>query len=414
MKQKQNLEDLFAVLDNADEETVRYMAEHFLFADKPETEEVFAMSEKKYQAGKDFTNPAEEETYEVQITRSTGLYKSVIAAVACLAVTVGAVGAVANMKRVQPEPELSAAEAVETEAVTEIQTEAQSSETTRKSAETTAVPKKENVMTSVPETLPAVAETVITSVPETIPEIVTTTVQTVTETILTETVPEVIQEEVSVPEPETQYIPEIIETQSLPETEAPEENNPSGFILEPVEDENGSSYMKLTAVRDNHAPTNIDVRYAVTWLPDGYGAYQTVLKDVDEYYENQQNYYAELAEAGKCSAWETWYCNEQDKLTLMQFCRNSFQYTFAPGYTDEYNEILAEDFGFTLEMIKEATQMKEITVNGQPGIYQWQNQGSNTDCEMFWICDGYVMGIEAFDVSVEDVLRIAESVQPVQ
>ena len=247
MNQKHELEELFSVLEDTDEETLLHIAEHYPLADKKQIEEVFAMSEKKYQAGTDFINPAEEETYEVQIVKHTGWYKTVIGAVACLAVTVGAVGAVAKIKPVQPEPDFSVAEVAEsiTETQPETTRETKISETSRKHSETT-INAVQNTETP--------AETVMTAVSETIPAVITTAVQsqTVAETTritTTQTVLEVIQEEeVSVPEPETQYIPEIIENQPLPEVSQeteiseeiqPEPENPE-FVLEEAQiNENG-------------------------------------------------------------------------------------------------------------------------------------------------------------------------------
>ncbi|MBR1555536.1 MAG: DUF4367 domain-containing protein [Oscillospiraceae bacterium] len=412
MKQNHDLEDLFSVLEHADEETLLHIAEHYPLADKKQIEEVFAMSEKKYQAGTDFTNPAEEETYQVQITRSTGWYKSVIGAVACLAVTVGAVSAVANMKRVPPEPDFSVAESIETETISETYPETKISEMSRKYSETT-VKSVQNTETP--------AETVTTAVSETIPAVITTAVQsqTITETTrttTTQTVPEAIQEEeVSVPEPETLYIPEAIaetipeaieETQPVPEETQPVETlilasgtyyltkadyeYVPGFVAKsydgPEIECNGDvsklPYDVLYPMLDGTESNNFDVEYAPTYLPD-------------ETYFLSQN----MADSPRKCRSLIYSANPNGWNKRTEFA----QFT-KPTYKETLFTRQAEGETYYL------APLDIIEINGHAGWIENLLGGYI----LTWDGGDYIMRIQSYTLSLEEIIKMAESVQPVQ
>ncbi|MBR0483414.1 MAG: DUF4367 domain-containing protein [Oscillospiraceae bacterium] len=438
MNQKHELEELFSVLEDTDEETLLHIAEHYPLADKKQIEEVFAMSEKKYQAGTDFINPAEEETYEVQIVKHTGWYKTVIGAVACLAVTVGAVGAVAKIKPVQPEPDFSVAEVAEsiTETQPETTRETKISETSRKHSETT-INAVQNTETP--------AETVMTAVSETIPAVVTTAVQSqtvakTTRITTTQTVPEVIPEEISAPEPEKQYIPEAVvemipetvENQPLPETpqetetseEIQQEIQPETFETRPLQTFINGCYLdyevltnqfsgfRIVFVKNSHngkdsyslypenIPQEIETcpeRYIPSWLPEGYTL-------------NEASFYDNVNEPDPTRI--RFYVNDNQKAIVFKEYNTLARNLYPLTERDSVQEILDE--------------FQSVAISGNYGYIRTESNVNRSAMSFYtgtdylpeqvtileWVDGNYEFQLYGEDISAEELIRMAESVQP--
>ena len=422
MKQNHDLEDLFSVLEHADEETLLHIAEHYPLADKKQIEEVFAMSEKKYQAGTDFTNPAEEETYQVQITRSTGWYKSVIGAVACLAVTVGAVSAVANMKRVPPEPDFSVAESIETETISETYPETKISETSRKYSETTvksvqnAEMPAETVMIAISETK-STTFTAVTGTKKTSGSAVTT-VQTKKNqnsvTVKTETVTPSVSEMIvhkNTSQPETPT--EEIQQETQPETLEirPLQTFINGCYLDYEVLTNQFSGFRIVFVKNPHngkssyslypenIPQEIETcpeRYIPSWLPDGYAL-------------NDASFYDDVNEPDPTRI--RFYVNDNQKAIVFKEYNTLARNLYPLTERDSVQEIL-DDF-------------QSVCINGNYGYLRTEfnvNQSAmsfytGTDylpeqvTVLEWVDGNYEFQLYGEDVSAEELIRMAESVQ---
>ena len=90
-------EDLFHMLENADDETLKRIAEEFpINPDQMET--VFLKSEQKYKQKTDSEPPAEQETYPVHVVKAYGWYKAVLAAAACMLICMAGIKGIAGMK----------------------------------------------------------------------------------------------------------------------------------------------------------------------------------------------------------------------------------------------------------------------------------------------------------------------------
>ena len=221
-----NQQDLFDILENADEETLGKLSEQYPLDDET-AERIFHMTEQKFENfNREF---ADSETYQVKTVKAYGWYKAVLATAACLAICAAGIGGIANMKRKDMTAALEDTQTETTVISTEKQTETSAEKTRQQSPavenikpvteirEETSAPETSIIMTDVI----AVPETEITTEKSTqkITEtsMMTTAVTTVTTTVKPETMPEVIIPETSQTHPQKTEISQEVVT-NPPET----------------------------------------------------------------------------------------------------------------------------------------------------------------------------------------------------
>ena len=411
MKQIQNPDDIFNLLENADDETIHYLSENYLSADADEMERIFQKSEWKYEVRSQKSSDSEEILISAQEKniRNSGLYRSILAMAGCLLLTFGAVAGILKLKPVShvEAPTFSnvsettesicttAAEQAEiyteTTYVTNITTQLPATETTTKvTTETTATSVSTaqttgNTTESSVETVLTSTETMIlpeAAAPETSPEIPETEE-------LTETVPETAAQEI----PETEELSETIPETAAPETETETtQNHDSVFYIKSTDysEEMDFSYIvnSVNVYPDENAPDGFEVYYMPSWLPEGENLVEIATGDTD-------------------SVSFIYKKEKAQNIIVHQYLQNTFQ-GLAPQTSSENQENTS---GMT------ETPLVYTTVGQNPACYfSWTFQESAdkqiTSYILYWKQGGYIMWLETYNLSLEDTFHIAESCVP--
>lgn len=400
MKQNRNPDDIFYLLEHADDETIRHLSENYLSADADEMERIFERSEQKYEMMSRKDSDAESGFASVpeKHIRNSGIYRSIFALTACLLLTFGAVTGIMKLKPLTPEEEPPSADIPDTtESAPETESETESVQTTairqaEISAETTYVTDMTEIFTTTEITTTAMTETTAkstavtsrtagiteTSAPETV-QTVTTVIQavpaetTVPETTETETIPETSQ---------TEDITETVPETTEPETETAQDPA-SVFYLESKDysEEAGFEYI-VNSVKvhpDEDAPDSFDVYYMPTWLPEG-----ETFEGIRKTENGSQISFA--YQKGKA-----------ENINIAQCLQDTFG-GFAPnsGYLSEF----------------EYSDLIYTTVNQYPACYFSWRSGSILSYIIYWKQGGYIMMLETYTLSLEEAFQIAESCVP--
>ncbi len=402
----------FSLLQNADEKTLEDIAERYPAMNQQELDRLLKRAEQKYQAYQNAQNfiPADEESGEAKLIKHTGWYQTTFAAVACLAVTVCAVSGIANMKRrVPPAEELPAAEAVSTSETTASSAPETMTETSETTSGTTKASAETHSVTQTPTTIFSETTAVSNSETADTTEKISSTarVQTFTETVRTEavlpeTVPSVISHS-SDPEPEitetisaASSVPEITETEPIPEETAPqtEEFQLPGFRI--VYDEYIEKYLFSLDIPAHKQIEPLAERYAPVQLPEGYALF-----------EDNCNYDLET------SRYLRYHKDMQKAVTFHQTA-------IAEARLDE-----AYSGGF--DSVQEMTdRYRPLNINGRSGYIVKDTNGGRgimsfytgsdyipeTITVLVWRDEDYVFDLVGEDISEEELIRTAESVQP--
>ena len=412
MKQNQNPDDIFYLLEHADDETIRHLSENYLSADADEMERIFQRSEQKYEMRCQKDSDMDEVSVPVQEKniRNSGLYRSIFTMAACLILTVGAVTGIMKLKPLTPEEELPSADTPDTtESVPETESETIQTTEIRQpeiSAETTYVTDMTETLTTTAITTTVMTETTpkstaVTSHTKTAGITETSapeTVQTVTETII-QTVPE----ETNVPEiaetiPVTETVPEITETETIPETTEPKtepetetaQAPDSVFYLESKDygAESGFEYI-ITSVKvhpDADAPDSFDVYYMPTWIPEG-----------DEFTGIGK------AEDGSSISYSYAKGNARN-IIIHQYLQSDFT-----GLAPDLNVPDTEYSDFTYTTINQNPACYYTWITTPLPVYNTDPYQSNI---IYWKQGGYILWLEAYNLSLEESFQIAESCVP--
>ena len=394
----------FSILQNADEKTLTDISERYPAMHQQELDKLLKRSEQKYQTYQKAQAfiPDNTESGEVKIIKNTKWYQMAFAAAACIVVTVCAVSGIANMKRVPPAEELPSAEAVltsETTAATVAETMTETSEITTFSSTETHSIIQTTVTTLCPETT-SVSNIEMTDNTEKISS--TAEMQTFTETVRTEsTVPETIPFIISEsfePEPEliVPAVPEIIETEPVPEESVSqnEEFQLPGFRI--VYDEYIEKYLFSLDIPAHKQIEPLAERYAPVQLPEGYALF-----------EDNCNYDLET------SRYLRYHKDMQKAITFHQTAIAEKQ----------LDASISGRFNSMQEIID---RYRPLNINGCPGyiltdvysgkgvmsFYTDSDYAPETMTLVVWHDEDYVFMLTGEDISEDELIRMAESVQP--
>lgn len=141
--------------------------------------------------------------------------------------------------------------------------------------------------------------------------------------------------------------------------------------------------IKLTPVNTIGASTELDKLYLPTVLPEGYDyeIFTNITSDKDEFFATYTPKNREMFKNGF-------------------FARSSFFF---------YQYLKEEDL--TLNVAPAYAELKEITVNGCPGNIAIETHYYGDEIVLVWDHGDYVMLIKSNYLSVDEVMRVAESVE---
>lgn len=440
MKQKLDL----SVLKYANLETVDKISQNTASAPSRNMERIFTASEQKYQYHCFSTEQyAVSETYQTEPIQRSSIFFQTAATAACLLVCTGTVGGgIYLLNQGRTMQEISTAELTETEA-SEPETTANQPvlKTTETILETTdfQVKPKTSVETAKAETQP-----VITSETEFVSE---TTALTETEMTESSTQTETTTEQTETFEPEqTLPVQEEPESISLTPLAIEEENNHTmitvgeyfgeakevplyqdisfiqpwtdtvfpGFYYGVKQfkfagDETYTTRNWLRAVEDENTPQTIQTVYAPAYIPEGYE--QTLETRLENMLNTTEEKNPDEAFGYYCTA----YLNPKNTASghmvfFTQYAKNIW------GYCTEVLSSPPSDAITNAGMI---SPEKAVILNGHYGLNFSAGKYSLEDSDReeydyIWDNGDYIFELSTSDISFEEFLKIAASIQPIE
>ena len=445
MKQKLDL----SVLKYANLQTVDKISQNTASAPSLTMERIFTASEQKYQ----YHCFSEEsyavtETYQTEPIQRSGIFFQTAAAAACLLVCAGTVGGgiyLLNQGRTMqemPTAELNTTETPEPE-TTVTQPVQKTTETIPETAQFQVKPRA-SVETAIAETIPViVSETEFTSETTALTETETTALSAQTETT---TIPAEASEPTEAPEPEpTLPVPEEPESISLAPLAIEEENNHTMItvgeyfgeakevplyqdisFIQPWTDtvfpgfyysvkqfkfageETYTTRNWLRAVEDETTPQTIQTVYAPSYVPEGYEqTLETRLENMTATEEKNPDeafgYY--------CTA----YLNPKNAASghmvfFTQYAKNIWGYC---------TEVLSPPPSDAITNAGLISPEKSVILNGHYGLnfsvgkYSLEDSDKE-EYDYIWDNGDYIFELSTSDISFEEFLKIAASIQPIE
>lgn len=178
-------------------------------------------------------------------------------------------------------------------------------------------------------------------------------------------------------------------------------------VTEEHDQQTGADYMKhyITAAPEADAPVNYDTHYAPTWIPA-----DMMLRT--EVFEHATDDLTDTTITGYAKEYSQIYYVPNEPCELR----------FEQKTIADFNQTLIEQDPAYLETLAQKNHEEEntsvITINGTPGFYTKIDNYRNGKCtstfyQLIWKQGGYVMQLNNYvDLSLEDMVRIAESVVP--